>query len=101
MGIGSGMLLPTRPPYRIIGDMANNTNNELISKPSDLLRDPDRDTITIAQAAAILCVSVSTAHHAHRRTGYLMDGVPVLRVGRRCVVSTSAMRRALGIREPI
>jgi hypothetical protein len=69
--------------------------------PLDLLNDPDRRTITIAQAAAILCVSVSTAYKHHRRTGYLMDGVPVLRIGRRCVVSTSQLRRALGIREPI
>jgi hypothetical protein len=45
--------------------------------PLDLLNDPDRRTITIAQAAAILCVSVSTAYKHHRRTGYLMDGVPV------------------------
>lgn len=71
------------------------------AKPVDLLLDPDRRTITIAQAAAILCVSVSTAYKHHRRTGYLMDGVPVLRIGRRCVVSTSQLRRALGIREPI
>lgn len=71
------------------------------AKPVDLLLDPDRRTITIAQAAAILCVSVSTAYKHHRRTGYLMDGVPVLRIGRRCVVSTSQFRRALGIREPI
>ena len=81
--------------------MTTTTSNELASKPTDLLLDPDRRTITIAQAAAILSVSVSTAHNAHRRTGYLMDGVPVLRVGRRCVVSTSQLRRALGIREPI
>ena len=81
--------------------MTTTTSNELASKPTDLLFDPDRRTITIAQAAAIWCVSVSTAHNAHRRTGYLMDGVPVLRVGRRCVVSTSQLRRALGIREPI
>jgi len=96
------MLLRTRRHYSIIGAMPNNTDIKTTSShPSDLLRDPNRETITIAQAAAILCVSASTAHHAHRRTGYLIDGVPVLRVGRRCVVSTSAMRRALGIREPI
>ncbi len=81
--------------------MTITSNNDLLPKPTDLLLDPDRRTITIAQAAAILCVSPSTAHKAHRRTGYLMDGVPVLRIGRRCVVSTSQLRRALGIREPI
>jgi hypothetical protein len=84
--------------------MTSTSNNETTitsTKPIGLLLDPDRLTITITQAAAILCVSASTAHKHHRRTGYLMDGVPVLRVGRRCVVSTSALRRALGIREPI
>jgi hypothetical protein len=81
--------------------MDTNTIPLETAHPLDLLDDPDRRTITIAQAAAILCVSVSTAYKHHRRTGYLMDGVPVLRIGRRCVVSTSQLRRALGIREPI
>lgn len=69
--------------------------------PLDLLLDPQRLTITVSQAAVLLGVSVSTAHHAHRRTGYLMDGVQVLRVGRRCVVSTAQMRRALGLADPV
>ena len=81
--------------------MDTNTIPLETAHPLDLLDDPDRRTITIAQAAAILCVSVSTAYKHHRRTGYLMDGVPVLRIGRRCVISTSQLRRALGIREPI
>ena len=61
-----------------------------------LLDDPTRTTVTVTQAAAILGVSPATAHHAHRRTGYLIDGVPVLRCGRRCVVSTAHLRTALG-----
>ena len=81
--------------------MNTNTIPLETAHPLDLLDDPDRRTITIAQAAAILCVSVSTAYKHHRRTGYLMDGVPVLRIGRRCVVSTSQLRRVIGIREPI
>ena len=61
-----------------------------------LLQDPDRSTVTVSQAAAILGVSAATAHHAHRRSGYLIEGVPVLRCGRRCVVSTAHLRLALG-----
>ncbi len=61
-----------------------------------LLDDPTRTTVTVTQAAAILGVSPATAHHANRRTGYLIDGVPVLRCGRRCVVSTAHLRIALG-----
>ena len=66
----------------------------------ELLHDASVTTITVTQAAAILGVSAAAAHRAHRRTGYILDGVPVLRVGRRCVVSTAAMRRALFIPEP-
>ena len=63
----------------------------------DLLLDPHRATITLAEAARILGVSKSTAHNAHQESGYLMPGVPVLRVCRRCVVSTAHLREALGI----
>lgn len=65
-----------------------------------LLHDASVTTISVTQAAAILGVSAAAAHRSHRRTGYILDGVPVLRVGRRCVVSTAAMRRALFIPEP-
>jgi len=64
---------------------------------TDPLLDPDRRTVTIAEAARILGVSRSTAHAAHKSTGFLMAGVPVLRVGKRCVVSTAHLREALGI----
>jgi hypothetical protein len=66
----------------------------------DLLHDASIVTITVTQAAAIIGVSAAAAHRSHRRTGYILDGVPVLRVGRRCVVSTAALRRALSIPEP-
>lgn len=61
-----------------------------------LLDDPSIITITVTQAAAIIGVSPATAHHAHRRTGELIAGVRVIRCGRRCVVSTAALRTALG-----
>ena len=63
---------------------------------ASLLDDPNLVTITITQAAAIIGVSPSTAHKAYRRTGELIAGVRVIRCGRRCVVSTAALRAALG-----
>jgi len=58
-------------------------------------------TFTIAESAVLLGISKSTASHAYRRTGYLTDGVRVLRIGKRCVVSAAEIRRALGMSEPI
>jgi hypothetical protein len=62
----------------------------------NLLDDPSIITITVTQAAAIIGVSAATAHNAHKRTGELIAGVRVIRCGRRCVVSTAALRAALG-----
>lgn len=66
-----------------------------------LLDEPERATVSIAQAAAILGIAKSTAHNAHKRTGYLIAGVPVYRVGRVCLVSVAHLRKALGRPEPI
>ena len=65
------------------------------------INDPEVFTIGVAEAAVAFGVSRATASHAYRRTGYLTDGVRVLRVGKRCVVSTAEIRRALGLPEPI
>jgi|DEB0MinimDraft_3_1074331.scaffolds.fasta_scaffold18150_4 hypothetical protein len=84
--------------------MSKYTIHNTIAQPSNtavaLLHDASIVTITVTQAAAIIGVSAAAAHRSHRRTGYILDGVPVLRVGRRCVVSTAAMRRALSMPEP-
>jgi len=73
------------------------TPNNLIS----LLKDPNRMTVSVAQAAAILGISKSTASKAYRATGFLVDGVPVLRTSNakrgRCVVSTTHLRHVLGL----
>lgn len=76
--------------------------NTTTSKPSplDLLTDPDRVTVSMSQAAAILGIAKSTASASYRSTGFLLDGVPVLRVGKRCVVSVHHLRAALGMTEP-
>jgi hypothetical protein len=65
--------------------------------PTELLSDPTRLTLSMAQAAEVLGISKSTASHQFRRTGYLTEGVRVLRIGKRCVVSCAELRRALGL----
>lgn len=78
--------------------MPNTTNTQ--PSPLDLLTDPDRVTVSISQAATILGIAKSTASASYRSTGFLLDGVPVLRVGKRCVVSVHHLRAALGMPEP-
>ncbi len=63
--------------------------------PAEMLNDPTRVCDSISQAAQILGVAKSTAHMAYKKTGYLIDGVPVMRVGARLVVSLGALRTAL------
>lgn len=65
----------------------------------DLLNDPKRVTLSMAQAALVLGISKSTASHQFKRTGYLTEGVRVLRIGKRCVVSVAELRKALGLTE--
>jgi len=65
------------------------------------LNDATHLTFTVAESAVLLGISKSTASHAYRRTGYLTDGVRVLRIGKRCVVSAAELRRALGMSEPL
>jgi hypothetical protein len=69
--------------------------------PTDLLADPLKIAISVSQAAAILGVARTTALHAYKATGELIAGVPVHRVGRRCVVSTAHLRAALGLPDPV
>jgi len=66
----------------------------------ELLNDPNRVTVSASEAAAILGIARSTAHNLYTRTGQLCDGVPVLRFGRRAVVSTCHLRAVLGLPEP-
>lgn len=77
-----------------------NPMNE-IQEPLALLTDPRRVTISVSQASAILGIAKSTAHNAYKSTGHLADGVPVMRVGRRYVVSVFHLRAALGIEQPV
>jgi hypothetical protein len=78
--------------------MTNNPTEQ--ARLTQLLNDPDVLTITVEEAALVLGVARTTAIAAYQRTGNLIEGVPVIRVGRRCIVSTAHMRSALGRPEP-
>jgi hypothetical protein len=74
--------------------------NKPRKQPADLLKDPELVTVSVSQAAQILGVARSTAHKQYSTTGLLMPGVPVLKVGKRCVVSLAHLRSALGLPDP-
>ena len=80
--------------------MANNTNIDNHPNRS-ILSDPNTHTVSLSVAAKLVGVARSTATEAHIRTGCLMPGVPVIKIGRRCLVSTTHLRAALGIPEPL
>ena len=66
-----------------------------------VLNDPHVLTVSLAVAAQLVGVARSTATDNHKRNGYLMPGVPVIKIGSRCIVSTTHLRAALGIAEPV
>lgn len=76
------------------------TNQTKPANPVDLLLDPTRLVVSVSQASEILGIAKSTAHNAYKETGTLMEGVPVLKIGKRRVISTMKLRAALGIKEP-
>jgi len=54
--------------------------------------------ISLAHACEILGIAKSTGTHAYKDTGCLIEGVPVLSVGKRCMVSAILLRERLGIK---
>ena len=83
-----------------IGSMTKEKQPTQPVQPFELLLDPGRITISVSQASRVLGIAKSTAHNAYKSTGVLMEGVPVLRVGKRRVVSVMHLRAALGYAEP-
>lgn len=77
------------------------TNIHATHDPLALLTDPARMTVSASQACAILGIAKSTGHHAYKATGQLADGIPVMKVGRRYVVSVFHLRAALGLPDPM
>jgi hypothetical protein len=88
------------PPDDQISNMTREKESIQSTQPFDLLLDPRRVTISVSQAADVLGIAKSTAHNAYKETGVLMEGVPVLQVGKRRVVSVTLLRAALGYAEP-
>ena len=66
-----------------------------------LVQDADILTVSVDVAARLLGIAKTTAHHHYTKTGNVATGVPVIRVGRRVLVPTFALRAALGIPEPV
>lgn len=64
------------------------------------LNDPATNTLNLGEVALVLGVARTTVYHAAKRTNRVMDGVPVIRVGTRCLVSAYALRQALGLNDP-
>lgn len=61
-----------------------------------LLTNPDITTISLGEACLILGVGRTTAYNAYKKTGYLMDNVPAIRIGGRILISLAHLRNALG-----
>lgn len=68
---------------------------------TELLNDYSITTVSLAQASTILGVGRTTASNAYKRTGFVTDGVPAIRVGKRIVVSIAHLRNALGMSQPL
>ena len=64
---------------------------------TELLNDPNIAPVSLAQASIILGVGRTTAHNTFKRTGFVADGVPAIRVGKRIVISLAHLRNALGL----
>ena len=83
----------------------HNETRQLMTTTKDDLREILYDTsvhaVSVAQAAEILGIARSTASHAIRKTGVLVEGVPVMRVGKRQLISTTHLRTVLGIPQPL
>jgi hypothetical protein len=65
----------------------------------ELICDKSIATISVMEASLILGIGRTTAHNSIKKTGCITDGVPVLRVGKRCVISLAHIRTALNLDE--
>ena len=75
------------------------TKTKLEQTAMELICDKSRATISVVEAAIILGVCRATAFAIIQKTGFLMQGVPVIKVGKRCVISLAHLRTALNLDE--
>ena len=66
---------------------------------TELLNDPNTVTLSMTEACHILGISTALASNM-AKTGQLCDGVPIIRVGRRAIISARQLRAVLGWPEP-
>jgi len=71
-----------------------------LPKDIELIMDASVFTVSVDVAARLLGVAITTAHYHYKETGCIASGVPVIRVGKRVLVPTIALRAALQIPEP-
>ena len=65
----------------------------------DKINDPNILMITVRESAFILGVAYTTVYSAVHKTGFVMKDVEVVRIGKRVLVPTIALRKALGMSE--
>lgn len=63
------------------------------------LNDPNILMITVRETAFILGVAYTTVYGSVKKTGLVMRNVQVVRVGKRILVPTIPLRKALGMSE--
>ena len=72
------------------------TKQDEIEFAKALLNNPMALTVSVSQAALILGIAKSTAHK-ECRSGFLTEGVPVIQIGRRRLISITHLRVKLGL----
>ena len=75
------------------------TTNQLEQTAMELICDKSRAVISVVEAAIILGVCRATAFANIQKTGFLMQGVPVIKIGKRYVISLAHLRTALNLDE--
>ena len=54
-------------------------------------------TLSMRETCKALGIAYSTGLNAYRTTGQLCEGIPVLKIGSKLLVSTEPLRKKLGI----
>jgi len=65
-----------------------------------MLNDPNIVSVSLTEASRLLGISVALAGKLAKEQNQLCEGVPIMRFGRRIVVSARDIRAVLGWPEP-
>jgi len=80
--------------------MTENIKSKTNNKTSASYALLNNNTMSISQVCELLGIARSTACNAIKKNNVLFEGVPILRIGKRQLVSTYLLREALGISHP-